>query len=371
VTVLVPAHNEEKVIVRSIEALLASDYEPLEIVVIDDGSKDDTLAVVEHSFADEPRVRSFKKVNGGKAEALNFGIEHASGEIVIGMDADTLFAPDAISKLVRHFADERVGAVAGNAKVGNRINLLTRWQALEYITNQNLDRRAFDLLNCITVVPGAIGAWRKDLVREAGGFTGDTLAEDADLTLNVLEHGKRIDYEDEALAYTEAPDTVRGLSKQRSRWVFGTMQTFWKHRRGMFNPKTRSLGLVAMPNFLVFQILFPLVSPVMDLVMALSVASLWVQKVQHPQDYSPTAFEHIFFYYVLFLAVDFLASAVAFALEPKREQWSLLTWLFLQRFFYRQLMYVVVWRALINAIRGTIVGWHRVERKATVDGPTG
>src|SRR5262249_22000161 len=137
VAVIVPAYNEERVINQTISSLLASDHPPnFEIVVVDDGSADNTYQRVKEAFGDEPRVRLYTKPNSGKADALNFGVAHTSAEIVIALDADTIFARDTISKLVRHFSNPRVGAVAGNAKVGNRINLLTRWQALEYITSQ-------------------------------------------------------------------------------------------------------------------------------------------------------------------------------------------------------------------------------------------
>jgi peptidoglycan-N-acetylglucosamine deacetylase len=174
VSVLVPAYNEAKVIDKTIRSLLNSTYPNLEIVVIDDGSTDDTYACVVSEFSGEPRLRVFRKENGGKAQALNYGIQKAAGEIIIALDADTVIMPQAVALMVRHMNDPRVCAVAGNAKVGNRINPLTRMQALEYISGQNMDRRAFALLNCITVVPGAIGAWRKDRVLEVGGFQSDT-----------------------------------------------------------------------------------------------------------------------------------------------------------------------------------------------------
>lgn len=365
VAAIVPAHNEETVIVDSVRSLLASDYPDLRIVVVDDGSTDRTFAVASEAFAGHPRVTVLTKPNGGKAAALEFGIAHADTEIVIGMDADTHFQPDAISKLARHFEDPSVGAVAGNARVGNRVNLLTKWQALEYVTNQNLDRRAFDLLGCITVVPGAIGAWRRTLVERAGGFTGDTLAEDADLTLRMLRLGARIVYEDEAVALTEAPDTVRGFVRQRERWVFGTLQTFWKNRGAAFRPSEGSLGLVAYPMVLLYQIAFPLVSPVMDLVMAGSLAGAWLQRFQHPADPGSEALGVVAFWWALFVLLDMLTAFVAFALE-RREDWSLLWWVLPQRLFYRQLMYFVVARATLHAVRGSIVGWHRIERKGTV-----
>ncbi len=223
VAVVVPAFNEEKVIVQTIASLLASDHpNHCEVIVVDDGSSDDTYAIARDTFADDPRVRVFTEPNRSKSAALNFGVTQA--EVVVAMDADTVFSRDTISKLVRYFIDPRVGAVANNAKVGNRTNLMTRWQALEYITSQNLDRRAFDALNCISVVPGAVGAWRRDLILTTGGFTDETLAEDTDLTMTIRRMGYRIVYENEAVALTEAPDTVRGFIRQRYRWMFGTMQ---------------------------------------------------------------------------------------------------------------------------------------------------
>jgi cellulose synthase/poly-beta-1,6-N-acetylglucosamine synthase-like glycosyltransferase/peptidoglycan/xylan/chitin deacetylase (PgdA/CDA1 family)/spore germination protein YaaH len=365
VSVIVPAYNEEKVISQTIHALLLSNYPNFEVIVVDDGSSDATYQRVIEAFGQDPRVRAFTKNNGGKARALNYGLQQTQAEIIIALDADTIFRADAISKLVRHFSDPRVGAVAGNAKVGNRINLLTNWQALEYISSQNLDRRAFDLLNCITVVPGAVGAWRHKLISQANGFTAETLAEDADLTLAILRLGYEINYEDEAVALTEAPDTVRGFLNQRFRWMYGTLQAAWKHRDIIFRPRYGALGLLAIPNVFVFQIFFPLISPVMDLLMLWSLAATGWQRYQHPTDYSTDALKRVLFYYGLFLLVDFLAAFVAFLLERK-EDWGLLAWLFFQRFFYRQLMYYVAIKSMVTAIRGTIVGWGKVERKATV-----
>lgn len=366
VAVIVPAYNEEKVIVQTIISLLASDHPPnFEIVVIDDGSKDETYNCVKDAFSDEPRVRLFRKANGGKPAALNFGVAHTTAEIVIALDADTIFARDTISKLVRHFADPRIGAVAGNAKVGNRLNLLTRWQALEYITSQNLDRRAFNLLNCITVVPGAVGAWRRGLVVEAGGFTHETLAEDADLTMAVRKLGYSIVYEDEALALTEAPDTVRGFIKQRYRWMYGTLQAAWKHKDALFRPRYGSLGFVALPNIFIFQVLFPLISPAMDLLMLVTTLMTAIDRWQHPGEFSADSLKRALFYYAIFMAMEFMSAMLAFTLEFKENR-RLLVWLFLQRFFYRQLMYYVAIKSTFASLRGIAVGWNKLERKATV-----
>ena len=366
VAVIVPAFNEETVILQTVTSLLASDHPPnFEIVVVDDGSVDGTYGRCVEAFADEPRVRVFTRPNSGKPDALNFGVLHTSSEIVIALDADTIFARDTISKLVRHFADPKVGAVAGNAKVGNRINLLTRWQALEYITSQNLDRRAFNLLNCVTVVPGAVGAWRRELVEQVGGFNDLTLAEDADLTMAIRKLGYSIAYEDEAAGLTEAPDTVRGFVRQRYRWMYGTLQAAWKHSDALFRPRYGSLGFVALPNIFIFQVLFPLISPVMDLLMLATLVSSAINKLQHPQEFSADSLWRALFYYALFVAIEFAAALIAFLLD-KKENKRLLVWLFWQRFFYRQLMYYVAIKATLASLKGIAVGWNKVERKATV-----
>ncbi|MEW6130601.1 MAG: glycosyltransferase [Acidobacteriota bacterium] len=365
VAVIVPAYNEEKVIVQTIASLLASDLPDFEIVVVDDGSTDKTAERILENFANEKRVRFFTKANAGKPEALNFGVQHTDAEIVIALDADTIFTRDTIRKLARHFVDRKIGAVAGNAKVGNRINLMTRWQALEYVTSQNLDRRAFNVLNCITVVPGAVGAWRRELVLQAGGFNDLTLAEDADLTMAIRKLGYRVAYEDEAIALTEAPDTVRGFIKQRFRWMYGTLQAAWRHKNALLNPRYGSLGFIALPNVLIFQVLFPLISPVMDLLMVISLASTIWYRIQHPADTPNDTVMRVAFFYALFLAIDFLAAALAFLLEAKENK-RLLVWLFLQRFFYRQLMYYVAIKATLASLKGIAVGWNKLERKATV-----
>lgn len=366
VSVIVPAYNEEMVIKNTIDSLLASDYQNYEIVVVDDGSQDRTTEIVRECYAGNAKVRLFSETNAGKAVALNTGLRHARGEIVIALDADTLFAKQTIGALAHRFYDPKVGAIAGNAKVGNRVNIVTRWQALEYITSQNMDRRAFASLNCITVVPGAVGAWRRDLIEQAGGFQSDTLAEDQDLTLRIRRMGHSIGYEEDAIAWTEAPDRLKPLARQRFRWAYGTLQCMRKHLDALFRPKYRALGLVALPNVWIFQILFPLVSPVMDLMLVYTLLVAGLDRLQQPAEYSSTALRQVLFYYALFLAIDWVAAGFAFLLE-KKERWRLLWWLFLQRFCYRQVMYYVMIKSVAVAVRGTTVGWGKLERKATVE----
>jgi cellulose synthase/poly-beta-1,6-N-acetylglucosamine synthase-like glycosyltransferase len=284
----------------------------------------------------------------------------------LGIDADTIIAPDAVSHLVPHFLNSKVGAIAGNAKVGNRVNLWTRWQALEYVTSQNFERRALNTLGAVSVVPGALGAWRTQLVREAGGYHVDTVAEDADLTMSLLERGYRVEYEDRALAFTEAPVSPRGLMRQRFRWSFGILQSVWKHR-GVLARKG-VLGIVALPNIVIFQILLPLVSPFIDIMFAVGALSYAIDKYFHPESADASSFEKLLIFFVTFLIIDFLTSAIAFALERRdadhREDIWLLGDIWLQRFTYRQLFSVVLFKTLKRAIDGRSFNWDKLERTA-------
>ena len=372
VAVLIPAYNEEKVIERTVRAALNSDYPNLRVIVIDDGSRDRTLEVSREAFRAEAakgRVLILTKQNSGKADALNYGIEHiGDAELFVGIDADTIIAPDAISRLVPHFINPKVGAIAGNAKVGNRVNLWTRWQALEYITSQNFERRALDVLGAVSVVPGAIGAWRVSAVREAGGYHTDTVAEDADLTMALLRLGYRVEYEDMALAYTEAPTNANALMRQRFRWSFGILQAVYKHR-GVFARKG-ALGWVALPNIVIFQILLPLVSPLIDIMFVLGTVWYVVQKHFHPDSTDPASFHKLVAFFFAFLVIDFLASAIAFALERRRSEGKediwLLSQVWLQRFAYRQLFSIVLFKTLKRALEGRKFAWDKLERTAAV-----
>jgi len=375
VAVLIPAYNEEKVITRTVRSVLDSDYPNLQVIVIDDGSKDRTLEVARRAFAQEEaegRVLILTRPNSGKADALNYGREHLTDEeIFVGIDADTIIAPDAISHLVPHFLNPRVGAIAGNAKVGNRVNLWTRWQALEYITSQNFERRALNTLGAVSVVPGAIGAWRVSAVSEAGGFHPDTVAEDADLTMALLRRGYRVEYEDQALAYTEAPTNASGLMRQRFRWSFGILQSVYKHR-AVF-ARQGALGWVALPNILIFQILLPLVSPFIDVMFIVGVAWYFIQKHFHPESTDPASFQKLVVFFLTFLIIDFFASVIAFALERRRpgerEDTWLLSQVWLQRFAYRQLFSVVLLKTLKRAAEGQKFAWDKLERTAAVKAP--
>ena len=373
IAVLIPAYNEEKVIERTIRAALRSSYRNLRVIVIDDGSQDGTLRAARAGFAREEaagRLLVVAKPNSGKADALNFGLQHLrrDEEIFVGIDADTVIARDAVGLLVPHFHDLKVGAVAGNAKVGNRVNLWTRWQALEYITSQNFERRALNTMGAVSVVPGAIGAWRVSAVRDAGAFHTDTVAEDADLTMALLRRGYRVEYEDRALAYTEAPVNASGLMRQRFRWSFGILQAIYKHRATFARKGT--LGWVALPNIVVFQILLPLVSPFIDLMFTGGAIWYFVEKHYHPESADPASFQRLVIFFLTFLVIDFITSAIAFALERStpdtREDSWLLSQVWLQRFAYRQLFSWVLFKTVKRAAEGEPFAWDKLERTAAV-----
>jgi peptidoglycan-N-acetylglucosamine deacetylase len=375
VAVLIPAYKEETVIARTIRSVLNSDYKNLHVIVIDDGSPDRTAEVAREAYKAEIAsglVQVLVKPNGGKAAALNFALEQIEEEIYVGIDADTLIAADAISKLIPHFEDERIGAMAGNAKVGNRVNLWTRWQALEYITSQNFERRALDLMHVVTVVPGAIGAWRTKAVKAAGGYPVNTVAEDADLTMHLLEAGYRVDYEDRALAYTEAPIDMKGLMRQRFRWSFGTLQAVWKHRAAFV--RNKAMGLFALPNILIFQMLLPLVSPFIDLMFVAGVVNYFIDRHYHPEAASSATLMKLVVYFMAFLVIDFATSSVAFSLERrhpanKGDGW-LLFHIWLQRFAYRQVFSIVLFKTVKRAIDGKSFSWDKIQRTAQMSKAT-
>jgi spore germination protein YaaH/peptidoglycan/xylan/chitin deacetylase (PgdA/CDA1 family)/GT2 family glycosyltransferase len=364
ISVLIPCFNEEKVIESSVRRILASNWARVEVLVLDDGSQDHTAEVVRRAFADEPRVTLMAFDNGGKARALNRGLTKASGEVVVALDADTLFPPDTLAKLARWFVDPQVGAVAGNALVGNRRNLITRWQALEYVTAQNLERRALAALGAVTVVPGAVGAWRRAALEALGGYPDDTLAEDQDLTLSMQRAGWRVEFDPEARAYTEAPETVGGLLKQRFRWSFGTLQCIYKHRAALFDVKRPVLGFIALPQIWLFQIVLTAIAPLVDLAIVWSLISAVYAWAFHPVEWSPDNLMRPLFFWAAFIFLDLSAGTIGMALE-RRAPWADLVWMPIQRFGYRQLMYYVVVKSIDAALHGARVGWGKLERRAT------
>jgi cellulose synthase/poly-beta-1,6-N-acetylglucosamine synthase-like glycosyltransferase/peptidoglycan/xylan/chitin deacetylase (PgdA/CDA1 family) len=350
VTVIMAAFNEEKVITGSLRSLLNSDYPALDVVVVDDGSTDDTLRLLRDGFGDDSRVRILHQKNSGKMAAMNRALRAAEGEILMLADADTLFPPPAIGYLARHFVDRRIGAVAAGVRIGNASdNILTRWQALEYSTCQNFDRRGYDLLNCIPVIAGAAGAVRREAIIALGGFSPDTLNEDMDMTWQLLRAGWRIVNESDAVAYTEAPNTLNSFIRQRFRWAYGTLQCLWKHRDAL--GRHGALGCVALPIQWLHQVLLPPISPFVDIVM---IYSICVGRL-----------EAVALFGFVMLAAEAVAAAVAIAMGAGNPR--LLPWLPLQRIGYHPLMWYVIAKSIFVALAGTAVGWNKFARAGTAE----
>jgi cellulose synthase/poly-beta-1,6-N-acetylglucosamine synthase-like glycosyltransferase/peptidoglycan/xylan/chitin deacetylase (PgdA/CDA1 family) len=349
VSVIVPAYNEKEGIEAAVRSLAGGDHPEIEVVVVDDGSTDGTASIVERLRL--PNVRVIRVPNGGKANALNTGIALARHDLIVTVDGDTIFEPESIRMLVQPFADRRVGAVAGNVKVGNRKSLVALWQHIEYVIGFNLDRRLYELLNCMPTVPGAIGAFRRRALREVGGISDETLAEDTDVTMALCRAGWRVVYEERARAWTEAPATLEQLYRQRYRWSYGTMQAMWKHRGALTEsgPSGR-FGRVGLPFLALFGVALPMLAPVVDIMLVYGLVFWELQETL-------IAWSGM-------LALQMVTAAVAFRFD--RESLRPLWGLPLQQFAYRQLMYLVLIQSATTALTGGRLRWHKLQRAGLV-----
>jgi cellulose synthase/poly-beta-1,6-N-acetylglucosamine synthase-like glycosyltransferase len=349
VSVLLAAYNEERVIASTIQHLLDSDYpSEVQVIVVDDGSKDGTAAVVEAIAASEPRVLFLRQSNGGKASALQRALSAATHDTIVMIDADTMVSPDGIRNLVEPLADRNVGAVSGHVRVGNTRRWLGRFQDLEYVTAFEIDRRAQDFLGCIIVAPGALSAFRRQALDEAGPITNDTLAEDTDLTLQLHRLGWKVVFATRAYADTEAPESVKALLSQRFRWAFGTLQCLWKHGDLTFAQGSGWLGWFALPSVWIFQIAVVAITPVLDL---LVLWSLWLGRGIA-----------IWPYFVASLLLDAILAAAGLWLAGRslRTAWLSAP----MRLLYRPLLGYVVWKCILKALGGSWVRWSKLERTA-------
>ncbi|MFF7599798.1 glycosyltransferase [Streptomyces mirabilis] len=351
VSVLVPAYNEAKCIENTVRSLMASEH-PVEVLVVDDGSSDGTARIVEDLRL--PNVRVVRQHNAGKPAALNRGLANARHDIVVMMDGDTVFEPATVRELVQPFADPRVGAVAGNAKVGNRDSLIGAWQHIEYVMGFNLDRRMYDILGCMPTIPGAVGAFRRSALERVGGMSDDTLAEDTDITMALHRDGWRVVYAEKARAWTEAPESVQQLWSQRYRWSYGTMQAIWKHRRALVErgPSGR-FGRVGLPLVSLFMVLAPLLAPLIDVFLLYGLV------------FGPT--QKTVLAWLGVLAIQAACAAYAFRLD--RERMRYLISLPLQQILYRQLMYMVLLQSWITALTGGRLRWQKLRRTGVVEAP--
>jgi cellulose synthase/poly-beta-1,6-N-acetylglucosamine synthase-like glycosyltransferase len=345
VSVIMPAYNEQENIAAAVRSIAEGDYPAIEVVVVDDGSTDDTAAIV--AGLGLPNVRLVTIANSGKSNALNVGIAHASHDIIVMIDGDTVFEPQSLRELVQPFADPGVGGVAGNVKVINRKSLIGKWQHIEYVIGFNLDRRLYDLMGCMPTIPGAIGAFRRRALLEAGGVSDRTLAEDTDLTMAINRAGWRVVYEEKAIAWTEAPHNLTQLWRQRYRWSYGTMQAMWIHRHALReHGSSGRFGRVGLPILALFGILFPLLAPLVDILTLYGVA------VEH----NPTTA----IAWLVMLALQVVTAVVAFRIdgESLRPLWSLP----LQQVAYRQLIYLILLKSMATALTGAALRWQKLHR---------
>jgi cellulose synthase/poly-beta-1,6-N-acetylglucosamine synthase-like glycosyltransferase len=360
VTVVVPAYNEEKVIVATLRSVLACNYPGLTCVVVDDGSTDATLRVIAEGFGTDPRVRVLSQPNQGKWRALNLAFQSIDSEIAVCVDADTRIARDAIAEIVKPFADSKVAAVAGTVVVANTTNLLTRFQAIEYITAQQIGRRAQEHLNAILVVPGALGAWRVDAVRDVGLYSNETLTEDADLTIWLRRGGYRVAYAEKARSETEAPTDVRSLLKQRLRWSFGNLQTLWKHRGAFteFGPRR----VFSMVDMVFFGYVLPVLSPILDLLFLYFLTNLAIDwQAGRLSDGVETS--HLALFGVIMVQAMDMTSAIVAHRRQGAPVWRLFYLVPMMNLLYRPLLYITVYRALWAALNGRLARWNKLRRQ--------
>jgi peptidoglycan-N-acetylglucosamine deacetylase len=369
VSIIVPCYNEQRVICETVRSLLYSDYPDLEIVMVDDGSKDDSYELVKETFKKDPRVSTYKKENGGKSSALNFGISVAKYEYVICVDADTVFAKDAVRKLMRHFKNQNIGAVAGNVQIGNAINNLTKAQQLEYALGQNFEKQAFASVNSIVVVPGPIGAWRKPVLLGAGGYHMDNLAEDTDLTLRVLQQGWGIHYEPDAICITESPEDYKSFIKQRNRWQFGMLQVLFKNFELIFNANYGFIGLFTLPMIL-FQYILMSLYPIMMFSIAWFLAGFAFESISGGigLGFSFLWQNKLFLYFTgIYILLD--AFKIILAITKERHVQNKFKMLLIMPYYlivFQNLMSVITFWTLVRAIRGKLATWGHLTRTGSV-----
>ncbi len=353
ISIIVPVYNEGKVIHSSIESLLDLDYPNYEILIVNDGSTDDT-ATVAGSLVGYQKGRSglvkvslINKPNGGKSKALNAGIQYSEAQFVLCMDGDSQLSPETLRVAIRHFIDPTVGAVAGNVKVHNRKRILTDLQALEYLEGLNMARSAQGFVQMVNIIPGPIGLFRKTALRSAGFYSSDTFAEDADITLKILAQGWKIVYEPNAKAYTEAPMTIHQLLKQRYRWTRGILQAIRKHKKHLFNPT------INFNNSLIMWSMFyeALVWPAMNIFVNLYFIIVAIF-------YGLSSF--IFLWWVGIAVLDLMAAVYCIAAE--KEEFRLVPYAIIYRIVFILLIDVTKAMATIEEFIGVRMTWGKLER---------
>ena len=352
ISVIVPAYNEATVIDGALASLTGLEYPKLEVVVVDDGSTDETLRVAAawEGRHGNTEVRVVTKRNGGKAAALNTGIAASKHPFIFCMDADSRLEPETLRQAVQQFGDPSVGAVAGNVKVENRVGYLTKLQALEYVEGLNLPRRAQGFIAAVNIVPGPVGLFRREALQEVGGYDTDTFAEDADLTLKLVAAGWKVVYEDTAIAWTQAPETWLDLIQQRYRWTRGILQSL-KKRKGLFVRPFPDFPLWLSVMEMGFEaVLWPILNVYAHLFFAL-VALLF------------GAGELLLYWWILLTLLDLVAAFVSVSMEE--ESLGLVPYAVIYRFFFILFLDVVKTFAALEELFNLGMGWEKVRRVAT------
>lgn len=353
VSIIVPVYNEGKMLHSSIESLLDIDYPNYEIIIVNDGSTDDTADVGESLVGFQKgrsglvKVSLINRPNGGKAKALNAGIQYSEADFVLCMDGDSQLTQNTLRMAMRHFVEPSVGAVAGNVKVQNRKKMITDLQALEYLEGLNLARGAQGFMQMVNIIPGPIGVFRKVTLRDAGFYSSDTFAEDADITLKILAKGWKIVYEPNAQAYTEAPVTIYQLLKQRYRWTRGILQAIRKHKKYLYNPTVNFNNSFIMWSMFYEALIWPAMNIFVN-VYFIIVALFYGIHIT------------LFLWWVGIAVLDLMSAVYCVAAE--KEEFRLVPYAIIYRLFFILLIDVTKAMATIEEFLGFRMTWGKLER---------
>jgi cellulose synthase/poly-beta-1,6-N-acetylglucosamine synthase-like glycosyltransferase len=344
VSVIVPAHNEERIIERCIQCLLENDYLKKEIIVVDDGSTDKTYQIA-RTYSQKGLIKLVRReqASGKKAKAVNLGLRLAKGDIILVVDADTLLEVTAISHMVKYFADPEVGAVAGNVRVGNQINLLTKLQAYEYVMAMEMGRRYQALLGLLLIIPGSFGAVKREIIGSVGAYDIDTITEDFDLTVKIHKLRKKVKFAWDAIAWTIVPEKLRALIRQRTRWDMGQMQTLRKHRNIFFKSRFGIVGLVGAPE-MVFADMILIFLRFGWLGYMIIANLMWLAQI-------------LLLVSIFYLALELIQALVVGILSPRRRDFVYTLYIPLMVFVYRPFLSIVRFKAYLRGIRGEAGKW--------------
>jgi len=353
ISIIIPAYNEGVNLRTSVESLLKLNYISYEIIIVNDGSRDNTKTIAEslvgmrEGVSSKVKVSLINKPNGGKAKALNAGIQYSEADFVVCMDGDSVLTPDTLKHAISHFDDPDVGAVAGNVKIANRGKWLTDLQALEYVEGLNLARSAQGHVRMVNIIPGPIGTFRKEALRDVGFYTSDTFAEDADMTLKILAVGWKVNYEPNAQALTEAPSNLMQLLKQRYRWTRGILQAVRKHKKHLFNPTLNFNNTLVLWSMFYEALLWPAMTIFANLFFIFVAIFNGMSSL-------------IFYWWLGIALLDFMSAVYAVAVE--KEEFRLVPWAIVYRMVFVLIIDVTKAMATVEEFLGIKMEWGHLER---------